>query len=36
MTRAPAAAAPMTMLIAATSLSAWMKTPPTSGRCLAM
>ena len=31
MTRAPVPAAPYTMLIAATSLSAWRKQPPTSG-----
>ncbi len=31
MTRAPAAAAPKTMLMAASSLSAWRKVPPTFG-----
>ena len=32
MARAPQTAAPKTMLMAAISLSAWMKVPPTSGR----
>ena len=36
MTRAPLPAAPYTMLIAATSDSAWTNTPPASGRWAAM
>ena len=32
MQRTPAAAPPYSMLMEATSLSAWMKTPPTRGR----
>ncbi len=36
MARAPAAAAPITMLIEATSLSACRNTPPSSGRRRAM
>ncbi len=36
MARAPAAAAPKTMLMAATSLSACRKVPPTFGRRAAM
>ena len=36
MTRAPAAAAPNTMLMAATSLSACRNVPPTFGRRAAM
>ena len=32
MARAPVAAAPSSMLMLATSLSAWMKTPPASAR----
>jgi len=34
--RAPAAAAPSTMLMAAISLSDWMNTPPAAGRRRAM
>ena len=36
MARAPAAAAPSTMLMAAISLSDWMKTPPAPGMRRAM
>ena len=36
MARAPAADAPSTMLMAAISLSDWMKTPPAPGMRLAM